>query len=775
MKNSWFIIFIFVHFFSISQENIRLDTVKLYLKKATNYYQKEQLDSSIFWAQEAMLFASRHQEKHDLIYSTLLVAQNFKAKKDYILSLEYYLKALQTSNFIEDPSLQQLIYFETGELYSDWKIYEKAIEYYQYGLSLNQNTAIYAKILEKIAIHNTLLQEYKQAIYYYEKLEKIQLPHQKSHTLDIIAQLLQMEGDYNHALYFKKQALKLQGKGEESDFKTKLYNDIGALYTQLEQYENARLYFEHSLILAKNQQNEEALLYNYIDLGLLYDKKQEYLKAIKILQKAVTYQKKKGTNLELASTYNYIAKIYVSLGDVKAAKKYLDSARFLTEKLPASRVLESTYQLYVSMFKASRKKQVLKQYESKVEQIRKELNQQEKERLYKERLQLTVIQKAEKQIQDLLRYQQITELEYYTLDLEHQSREKEFELLQKQKKLEQLNLEKEIILKQKVKKDLLLTQKELESIKKINLIEQLQHNHQIQSLHIERQKLLEKKNKSKLDSLEQQKKLDEFSLINKESQLASQKHTQNLIILSFFLALLFFVIITILVFYRHNTKELKLIQEKTQIEHRLFRSQMNPHFLFNAMNSIQSFIMNEDSLSAHSYLAKFASLMRLILDNSSEEFIPLEQEIMTLQLYLELERLRFDNKFDFVIDIDENVDEEFVGIPPMLIQPFIENAILHGLIKKDSGGVLSVILREEGDRLYCCIKDNGIGREKAKELSQKHFKTHKSRAIELTEKRLEIFQKQYSQETSITFKDLYHNDQTAAGTQVELYIPIKEI
>ncbi len=77
--------------------------------------------------------------------------------------------------------------------------------------------------------------------------------------------------------------------------------------------------------------------------------------------------------------------------------------------------------------------------------------------------------------------------------------------------------------------------------------------------------------------------------------------------------------------------------------------------------------------------------------------------------------------------------------------------------------------------MYCCIKDNGIGREKAKELSQKHFKTHKSRAIELTEKRLEIFQKQYSQETSITFKDLYHNDQTAAGTQVELYIPIKEI
>ena len=213
---------------------------------------------------------------------------------------------------------------------------------------------------------------------------------------------------------------------------------------------------------------------------------------------------------------------------------------------------------------------------------------------------------------------------------------------------------------------------------------------------------------------------------------------------------------------------------KLQKKHNLFldlksmRTQMNPHFIFNALNSVNGFIARNDELNANKYLIRFSKLMRSVLDNSESDFIPLSDEISLLELYLQLEHSRFADKFDYDFNVDENIDIRTYQIPPMLIQPYIENAIWHGLRYKESGGLLSVNISKEQDKLAITIKDNGIGRTKSKELKSENQKKMKSRGIKNTQKRLEILEKIYKKEIHLSIKDVGENGE---GTLVEIIIP----
>ena len=213
---------------------------------------------------------------------------------------------------------------------------------------------------------------------------------------------------------------------------------------------------------------------------------------------------------------------------------------------------------------------------------------------------------------------------------------------------------------------------------------------------------------------------------------------------------------------------------KLQQKHNLFldlkslRTQMNPHFIFNALNSVNGFIARNDELNANKYLVRFSKLMRSILDNSESDFIPLSNEISLLELYLQLEHSRFADKFNYDFKVDENIDIKNYQIPPMLIQPYIENAIWHGLRYKESGGLLSVSIAKEKDNLAITIQDNGIGRTKSQELKSENQKKMKSRGIKNTQKRLEILEKIYKKQIHLSIKDVQENGE---GTLVEIIIP----
>jgi ligand-binding sensor domain-containing protein len=220
--------------------------------------------------------------------------------------------------------------------------------------------------------------------------------------------------------------------------------------------------------------------------------------------------------------------------------------------------------------------------------------------------------------------------------------------------------------------------------------------------------------------------------------------------------------------------QLSLLQHKAaQLEMHALRAQMNPHFLFNSLNSINRFILQNNSEQASQYLTKFSRLMRLILQNSQSELIPLENELEALRLYLELEAVRFDHHFSYVVQVDPEVDVSALKVPPLIIQPYVENAIWHGLMHKEEKGHLTVKLFQEEEFLICSITDDGIGRKKAAELKSKSASTHKSMGMKITADRIAIMKSSKAGDNHIQITDLVLPDGQPAGTRVELKIPLR--
>lgn len=211
----------------------------------------------------------------------------------------------------------------------------------------------------------------------------------------------------------------------------------------------------------------------------------------------------------------------------------------------------------------------------------------------------------------------------------------------------------------------------------------------------------------------------------------------------------------------------------SEITQRNLRQQMNPHFIFNTLNSIQYYVFQNDKMASNNYLSKFSLLMRKTLDNSQHTSIPIKEELEALELYLELESLRFKGKFDWKITIDEEIDTLLYKIPTMLIQPYVENSIVHGLMYKENGkGSIRVDLVLENEYIRCTIDDNGIGREKAMEMKQRKNKDHQSLGTSITETRLKLISSIYGKRMNIQYSDKKDEDGRSTGTRVEIHIPI---
>jgi sensor histidine kinase YesM len=203
------------------------------------------------------------------------------------------------------------------------------------------------------------------------------------------------------------------------------------------------------------------------------------------------------------------------------------------------------------------------------------------------------------------------------------------------------------------------------------------------------------------------------------------------------------------------------------------KAQLNPHFVFNALNSIQHFVMQKNPIEALGFLSKFAKLIRQVLENSLNDRVPIADELKGLSYYLDLEKLRFDNQFSYQIEVDEELDPLTTEIPPMLLQPYVENAILHGLRHRaDSGGLLKLHLLYQFDQLLCIVEDNGIGRAAAQRINEKHTSSHISRGTAVTDKRLQLLNHDTAEKVSVVLIDLFDEQCKPAGLRVEITVPI---
>ncbi|MCX8532996.1 tetratricopeptide repeat-containing sensor histidine kinase [Chryseobacterium luquanense] len=211
------------------------------------------------------------------------------------------------------------------------------------------------------------------------------------------------------------------------------------------------------------------------------------------------------------------------------------------------------------------------------------------------------------------------------------------------------------------------------------------------------------------------------------------------------------ILIGLMFFIFRTLKKVKIKNKKIALQS--LRREMNPHFIFNSLNSVNHFIATNNELEANQYLTKFSKLMRGVMENSTEDFIPFQQELDLLQNYLALEKTRFADKFDYEIEVDESLNTQSLKVPGMLIQPFLENAIWHGLRYRTEKGFLSLKFEKNNDSLNIFIEDNGIGIEESKKQKTEHQKTRKGRGMKNTLERIALLNDLYKKDISCSVKD----------------------
>ena len=274
-------------------------------------------------------------------------------------------------------------------------------------------------------------------------------------------------------------------------------------------------------------------------------------------------------------------------------------------------------------------------------------------------------------------------------------------------------------------------------------------------------------------SYQTKQKEEKIQLLKKDNdikslQLKSSRQSKYLYLGIFIMCL---IIMAIIFYQKGHRNKLETAKMKAELQTRLLRSQMNPHFIFNCLNSIENFIMQNDKRQASDYLNKFSKLIRSILDSSRNEMVPVAKDMEVLKLYIELEQLRFNNKFNYKDFIDPALAGGDYRVPSLLIQSYVENAIVHGLANSENTDLhLTVTASLENDRIKYIIQDNGIGRAKSSEYNRLNKPFHKSIGLKISEDRICLFNGQHGSNGSILITDLIDEYNNPDGTKVEITI-----
>ncbi|MCF8362750.1 MAG: tetratricopeptide repeat protein [Prolixibacteraceae bacterium] len=259
-------------------------------------------------------------------------------------------------------------------------------------------------------------------------------------------------------------------------------------------------------------------------------------------------------------------------------------------------------------------------------------------------------------------------------------------------------------------------------------------------------------------------KEQQIEILTTENKLKNQRIKAVIILL------VVLITVIILILYILQIQKKQAILKQNDLQQQVLRAQMNPHFIFNVLGSIQNFMLNNDTKKAAGYLANFASLTRSTLENSASDTISLHEEVTMLRNYMELEKMRVPNKFNFEIEMDEAIESEFIRIPPMLIQPFIENAIKHGFRKLDKPGKLNLKISDKGDAVEFIIEDNGIGLTSNESSSE----NHQSMAINIFSERRKLIKQRHKKEFNFEILDRHEVNPVLSGVLIKVRVPILE-
>jgi tetratricopeptide (TPR) repeat protein len=642
-----------------------------------------------------------------------------KHKNNPDSAIKYYSKALKIAQVTNSKNYIALSFKYIGTNHYYKSDFEKALDFWQKSLqeykSINDMNGI-ASLLGNIGIIYEYQGDFQESLKCYEEALSIfeKLGDKKGIAINLgnIGIMYEYQSNYPKALMFYQKALKINEEiGNKNSMASNLAN-IGVVYRQQGNYEIALSYYEKALKINEEIDNKRGIAKNLVNIGIIRTKNSNYSKALACYQKALNINIGIGSQNIIASNLLNIGVIYEQQGDFNNAIIYYKKALGLNKEIANKRGIAINLINISSIYNKLRKYSSAISYSKEALILSKEIND-----LY---LELNIFSHLSDSYKGLLNLQKAIVYKDLWIELNDSI----------------YNIEKS--------KAIADIQTRYETEKKDQEIKTLHKDNEIQKLQLE------------------------------ESYQRTKAQRRLFLVFTFILTS---VILVILFIYKNYKKQQTINQQKLEYqkiltEQKMLRSQMNPHFIYNSLNSIQSFISSEQSYEAEKYLAKFAKLIRGILENSRANFISLDKEIEVLQLYLSLEQLRFENRFTFNIQVNNSIEEDFISIPPMLLQPFVENAILHGFHNRTNGKI-NINFMEKEDYIICEIDDNGVGRKDSEEKQTQ--KNHKSLATIITQERLDTLSHELKKEAWFSIEDkIDSNTHESLGTKVTLQIPFIE-
>lgn len=565
----------------------------------------------------------------------------------------------------------------------------------------------------------------------------------QSYALNQLGTKYRNTSQYSAAIMLHKEALDAATKANNLELKVFSLNMLSVVYRRMDAIKTALDYAQEALELAETVENPSEGLKRSINVSLngignIYQTLKQYTVAIETFKKSLSFEEKLNNKLGLAINNQNIGECYEELGQLNLALNYFRKSLAFNEEIDNNmgRVIcnNSIAQVYIKQKKLQPALRIL---ESTLKQS---------------------IALGDKYFTSSV----YINLGWVLMELE-QFEASEKNLLEGIRLAVKHNLNGSQATGYKLLSDLFAKQedfaKSLEYYKKAKTIDEV---------------LMNETNVRYVNDIlfkyDTEKKNNQIQALARENELVRLKLRKNEN--TFLVSTLLLALLALILYILYRQYQLKNEKKLLTLEQSMLRSQMNPHFLFNSLNSIKLYIINNEKKNAVYYLNKFSKLVRKILEASSLKEISLSEELETIELYMNIENIRFSNEIKFKIEIEEGIDTELIKIPSLILQPFLENAIWHGLSSKEGDKSIWIEVKKENDYFTAIsIYDNGIGRAAAEVIKENKVLKRKSIGIDITKERLANFSKDYENSFDFKMVDLFDDNNNPNGTKVTIHIP----
>ncbi|WP_420574826.1 tetratricopeptide repeat protein [Kordia sp.] len=610
------------------------------------------------------------------------------------------------------------------------------------------NALLEAKPTEYSKIHEKLEQFTKDSLqlqYIVNLYKENKYLHGESYALNAIGNYCRNTSQYNKAILYHEQALEKAKEAGDKELHAKALNMLGVVYRRIDDIRRALDYHQEALALAesiedKTESVKRSIAVSLNSMGNIFLVLEQYDLAVQRFKRSMKIEESVGNKLGLAINYHNIGYAKEATGDLEGALlDYKESLRYNNEiNSNLGRVIcnNTIGRIYIKQ----------KKYDEAIEIISSTLE-------------------SAKGLRDKFHLSGVyTTLGWAYLELKNYTKAKKY-------LNEGLDISQEYNLKSAI----------AESYGRLAVVAEQEKKYK-KALDFRKksyelnEEITNEKNFKYVNDLIVKYDTKKFNtqIENLEKENATVKQTLKRNKSIWVTSSIVFAFLAIMIYILYRQRLLNNEKKILTLEQDMLRSQMNPHFVFNSLNSIKQYIISNEQKNAVHYLNKFAKLIRKILDASRVKVVSLSDELETMDLYMSIENIRFSNEINFEVLVDENINLDQIKIPSLVLQPFLENALWHGLSsKKGEKNIKLSVTKTEDDYVTIAIADNGIGREAAQKIADNKIVKRKSIGITLTKNRLTNFVKDFKNSFSVHFKDLKDTNQYPAGTEVVLNIPLR--